>query len=154
MYYAIVALLMFLLPAASVLVELQGGGAALLPMLIGKWYVFWAVGWRLFMAGVRQVAQPRYTAREILGLKSDESLVLVRELGFANLAIGTLGILSILVPAWMLAAALAGGIFYAMAGAAHVTQPHRNRLETVAMATDLFAAVVLLGVCAFAWLGR
>ncbi|SEB25407.1 DUF6790 family protein [Variovorax sp. YR216] len=154
MYYVVVAVLMFALPVLSVIWEMGHGGAALTPLLIAKWYVFWAVGWRLFLAGVRQVAQPAYTAQEILGLKSDESLVVVRELGFANLAMGTLGILSIAVPPWQLAAALAGGIFYALAGVAHVLQPHRNRLETVAMLSDLFAAVVLLGTCILAFFGR
>lgn len=152
MYYAIVALLMFLLPAASVAAQVLGG-AALTLMLVGKWYVFWAVGCRLFMAGLRQVLQPSYTAREILGLRGEESLLLVRELGFANLAFGTLGILSLAVPSWQLAAALAGGIFYGLAGINHVLEPHRNRLETVAMASDLFAAVVLLGVCLLSWMG-
>ena len=154
MYYAVVGLLMFLLPAASVALEMSGTGAPFSLMLVGKWYVFWAVGWRLFLAGVRQVVQPAYTAREILGLKAAESLVLVRELGFANLAIGTLGIATLAEPAWMLAGALAGGIFYGLAGINHVVQHHRNRLENVAMATDIFAAVLLLGVCLHAWLGR
>jgi len=52
------------------------------------------------------------------------------------------------------AAALAGGVSYGLAGVNHALQPHRNRLETVAMATDLFVAVVLLAVCAGAWLVR
>jgi len=154
MYYAIVATLMFLLPAISVIAEVAHGGAASWPLVVAKWYVFWAVGWRLFLAGIRQVAQPAYTAREILGLKSDESLILVRELGFANLAMGTLGIASIAVPSWQLAAALAGGIFYGLAGVNHVMQPHRSRLENVAMVSDLFAAVVLLGVCLLVFMAR
>lgn len=100
--------------------------------LIGKWFVFWAVGWRLFLAGMRQIVQPGYTARVILGLKHDESQILVRELGFANVAFGAIGILSLFVPSWRLAAALAGGIFYGLAGINHVRQSHRNKLENVA----------------------
>ena len=124
---------------------------AVTPLLIAKWYVLWAVGWRLLLARARQVARPSYTARAILGLQSDQSLIVMRELGFANLAIGTLGIVSIAVASWQLAAALAGGIFYALAGVAHVLQPHRNRLETVAMLSDLFAAAVLLCACILAF---
>lgn len=154
MYYFVVGALMFALPLFSIVGEMGHGSAALTPLLVAKWYVFWAVGWRLFLAGVRQVAQPSYTARAILGLKSDDSLVVVRELGFANLSIGTLGIASIAIPSWQLAAALAGGIFYALAGVAHVLQPHRNRLENVAMFSDLFAAAVLLGTCVVAFAGR
>ncbi|SFM93195.1 DUF6790 family protein [Variovorax sp. OV329] len=154
MYYAVVTLLTIVLPAVSVAAERLHGGAAFTPLLVAKWYVFWAVGCRLFMAGMRQVLQPSYTARVILGLRSDESLLLVRELGFANLALGVLGIASLAMPDWRLSAALAGGIFYGLAGVNHVLQPHRNRLETTAMATDLLAALVLLGCCLLAWLAR
>ena len=72
---------------------------------------------------------------------------MVRELGIANLAIGTVGTGSLLVPEWLPAAALAGMIFYGLAGINHAFQPHRNRLENVAMVSDLFVAVVLLAYC-------
>jgi len=48
------------------------------------------------------------------------------------------------------AGALAGGIFYGLAGVNHAVQSHRNRLETVAMTSDLFAAVVLFAYAAVA----
>ena len=116
-------------------------------MLIGKWFAFWSVGWRLLLGGVRQIAQPEYTAREILGLQSSESWTVVRELGFGNLALGIVGILSLWLPSWQLAAALAGGLFYMLAGINHSLQNDRNRLENVAMVSDLFVGVILLGVC-------
>ncbi len=62
MYFVSIALLLLVLPAASVAIE-----AALYPrafgliFLIGKWLVFWAVGIRLLMAGARQVVQPQFT---------------------------------------------------------------------------------------------
>ena len=148
MYYIAVASLMFVLPLLAIAIEASMSHAALDVSLVAKWFVFWAVGWRLFLAGARQVAQPEYTAREILGLKSSESNILVRELGFGNLALGLIGILSFWIPSWRLAVALAGGMFYGMAGVTHALQRHRNRLENVAMASDIFAAVVLLGICA------
>ena len=109
--------------------------------------MFWSVGWRLLLAGVRQIAQPEYTAREILGLQSAESWTVVRELGFGNLALGIVGVLSLWLPSWQLAAALAGGLFYAFAGINHVLQKHRNRLENVAMVSDLFVGLILLSCC-------
>ena len=45
--------------------------------------------------------------------------------------------------------ALVGGTFYAAAGIQHALHPGRNKVQSFAMATDLFAAVVLLGF--FAW---
>lgn len=146
MYYLIVATLMFAFPLISIGATMATTPATLAADLVGKWFVFWSVGVRLFTAGLRQVFQPEYTANVILGLESDESLLLVRELGFANLAMGLVGILSFWLPAWMLPAALAGGIFYGLAGANHVLQPHRNQLENVAMASDLFVATVLIAV--------
>lgn len=144
MYYAVVVLTMFALPVLSVFVDAHAAGSSIDLLLIGKWFTFWAVGVRLLLAGLRQVIQPRYTANEILGLKGEDSLLLVRELGFANLAIGLIGLLSVLIPNWGGAGGLAGGIFYGLAGVNHIFQPHRNRLENVAMISDLFAALVLL----------
>lgn len=154
MYYAVVATLMFAFPLISIGVESSLTGAHVGAALIGKWFVFWAVGWRLLLAGTRQIVQPAYTARVILGFKSDESLLLVRELGFANVALGLVGIVSLFVPSWQIAAALAGGVFYGLAGINHARQPHRNRMENVAMTSDLFASIVLLWVCASGWPGR
>jgi hypothetical protein len=142
-----VLLLMLALPLLSIAIEASQSDAAFLTALLGKWFVFWAVGARLFLAGVRQVAQPRYTAEVILGLKSSEVLLVVRELGFANLAIGLVGLVSLVIPGWRVAAALAGGVFYCLAGANHALHSHRNRMENVAMTSDLLAAAVLLGLC-------
>ena len=47
-------------------------------------------------------------------------------------------------PYMNLAAALMGGVFYGLAAGNHVLQPHRSRLQNIAMVTDVFAAVVLL----------
>ena len=148
MYLAVVVALIFVLPSLSALAEAVVFHAPLVLALLGKWFVFWFVGVRLFLAGLRQVAQPRYTAHVILGLKSDAPLVLVRELGFANLAVGSVGLASVPVPGWRVAAALAGGIFYALAGINHALRPHRNRLENIAMTSDLLAGALLLAGCA------
>jgi len=147
MYFFIVAGLMFIFPLLSIAVEISAGHAPLGMLLIGKWYVFWAVGLRLLLAGVRQILQPRYTAETILGIRGDDALLLVRELGFGNLSIGVVGTLSLFFPGWVMPAALVGGIFYGLAGINHAVQKHRNMKENIAMVTDLFAAVVLLGYC-------
>ena len=147
MYYAIVACFMFAFPLVSIAIDATHEVAAIFPMLVGKWFVFWSVGVRLVLAGLRQVIQPSYTARVILGLKGDVPLLLVRELGFANLALGLVASMSLMFAPWVVGLALAGGVFYGLAGANHVLQPHRNPLETVAMVSDLFVAGVLLAVC-------
>ena len=146
MYFVMVSLLMLVLPLASIVHE-----AGLRPDLsvVAKWCVFWMVGARLFAAGLRQILQPRYTARSILGIDGDANLVVVRELGFANLALGVGGITTLAAPSWTPPLALVGGIFYAAAGIQHALHGGRNRMQSFAMVTDLFAAAVLLGF--FVW---
>lgn len=112
LYYIVVAALMAVFPVLSIAAEGMHLGHPLSAALVGKWFVFWAVGWRLTLAGFRQMVQPGYTAREILGLQSTETHVLVRELGFANFAIGVIGILSLHEITWRTPIGLAGGIFY------------------------------------------
>ena len=137
---------MFVFPLVSIGIDAGVSGAPVNALLIGKGFVFWSMGVRLLLAGLRQIIQPRYTAQVILGLKSDEPLLLVRELGFANVSLGTIGMISLILPACLLAAALTGAIFYGLAGAQHAWQPHRNGRENVAMVSDLFIAVVLAGI--------
>jgi hypothetical protein len=101
----------------------------------------------LSLAGLRQIIQPRYTAETILGIKGDESLFFVRELGFANVAMGSVGTASLLVPSWVTPAAMLGAIYYGLAGVNHCFHKDRNALQNVALVSDLFAAAVLATCC-------
>lgn len=144
MYFAIVLLLMGILPVASIFIEhFASAAAADVWTLIGKWFVFWAVGVRLAAAGIRQIVQPAFTAEKIFGIRDRDAHVLVQELGFANLAMGVLAILTLAAPQWTAAAALAGAIFYGLAGARHVLKGARNRNETIATVSDIFMLAVL-----------
>ena len=145
MYAVTVWGLLFVLPILSIVAEVMSRGpSAFGPELIGKWFVFWAVGVRLFLAGLVQVLRPQYTARRILGIAGDESLVVVRELGFANTSLGVIGLGSTLAPGWTLPAALGGALFYGLAGINHTGRTSRNTLESVATITDLLIAGILL----------
>lgn len=135
---------MLVLPVGSIGLESTIGCHDPSAALIAKWFVIWSVGARLFLAGLRQIVQPSYTAEVILSLKHEESHVLVRELGFANLAVGLTGLASWLFPAWVPAVALSGGVFYSLAGINHLRQASRSRLENIAMISDLFVGLVLL----------
>lgn len=145
MYLTVIILLMAVLPIASIVVEYAFFGGGDLVLLVGKWFVFWAVGIRLLLAGVRQTVNPEFTAREIFDIKDPAALITVQELGFANLAFGTLGVFSLFVPAWIPAAALAGGLFYGLAGVRHAMKAERNQTESIAMISDLFIFVILAG---------
>jgi hypothetical protein len=134
---------MLILPIASILLARGANPAANWVDLIGLWFVFWGVGVRLGFAGLKQILQPAFTARDIFKIEGDGALVVVRELGFANLAIGIVGLLALRFSAFVLPAAIYASIFYLAAGAIHVREHDRGLNENVAMASDLFMALVL-----------
>jgi hypothetical protein len=145
MYVVIVLLLCVALPVGSVVADHAWWHPAV-PWLasIGKWFVFWSGGIRLLLAGGRQVAQPRFTAKDILGIASDDALPLVQELGIANLAAGIAATLSLVFPAFVLPMAIVGAIFYGGAGIRHALGERHTFNQNLAMATDLLVAAVLV----------
>ena len=144
MYLLTIIFLMFVLPTASVLIEffVFRSSASVMP-LIGKWFVFWAMGVRLFTAGLRQSIRPRFTAEAILGIKGAEQFILVQELGFANLSMGVFGMGTLLVGYWVFPAALVGCLFLGLAGIRHLFSKGRNLLENSAMLSNLVIACLL-----------
>jgi hypothetical protein len=149
MYLGVIVLLMLVLPLLSVAAEapmLPDAGA--LMGLIGKWFTFWGVGVRLFLAGLMQVFRPQFTAEDIFGIGDTGAQAIVREIGFGNLAIGTLGVLSLFFPDFLLPAAIAGGLYYGLAGIGHLARKDRNVKEQVALVSDFGIFLVLAGFLA------
>jgi hypothetical protein len=144
MYFASVILLLLVLPIASISAEVLISHHAMSMALVGRWFVFWGVGVRLFLAGVRQVIQPRFTAEEIFGIRDTGSFAIVREVGFANLSMGFIGVCTLLRVGWLVPAAVVGGLYYGLAGAGHVFTHDKNAKEYLAMISDGFIFVVLL----------
>jgi hypothetical protein len=162
MYYLIVIATTVVLPIGSALIEyVMALGPALshqpevganMILFLGKWYVFWAGGARLFLAGLRQTFAPAMTLRQIFEIENKPSEHIVQELGFANLSIGLICLLSLPYPQLMPAGALAAGLFYGLAGLQHLRKKARNAQRTVAMATDLVVFLVLVAnVTTFMW---
>lgn len=148
MYFIVIALFMFVLPVACIAAEYVWLHTSTdLILLFGKWFAFWGVGVRLGLAGMRQALNPAFTARDIFEIEDERVYPIVRELGFANLALSLLGLLA-LMPAWTVPAALTGGLFFALAGWKHFVTEERNLTRTVAMVSDIFIAVVLIGYVA------
>jgi hypothetical protein len=143
MYIAIVALTMFVLPAASLLIDHALHSATPVTLLIGRWFVFWAVGVRLGLAGLRQLFQPAFTARQIFHMHGDEALPLVRELGVANVATAVVALASLAVPSFVLPVAISAAIFYGIAGVRHLLERDRSLNENIAMVSDLVLFLVL-----------
>jgi hypothetical protein len=148
LYLAAIILLLFVFPACSVVIDaLWLPDSADVMALVGKWFVFWAVGVRLFLAGARQVIAPRFTAESIFGSKDGAALAIVREVGFANLSMGALGLSSLVKSGWMIPAAIVGGLYYGLAGAGHLVRGNRNFNEQAALISDLLM-FLLLGIFA------
>jgi hypothetical protein len=151
MYYASVLLLTLILPLGSIYAE-QAWLADGLPvmLLVGKWFAFWAGGVRLLVAGIRQQVEPRFTAQALFGIEGDDVLPFVRELGMANVAMGVVGLLAPFAAAFVLPAAIVGGLYYAQAGAGHIRHGGRNAQRNLALVSDLFVAAALLAYVGWA----
>ena len=153
LYFSVVLLLMLIFPVISIVID-SGNQHIILIALIGKWFVFWAIGLRLFTAGLRQAIKPAFTAKDIFHIDSVESHLIVRELGFANICIGLAGIFSIFIPAWRTAAAFTGGLYLGIAGFMHVIKKPATPNEWVAMISDLCIFIVLAIYVAISFSGN
>lgn len=113
--------------------------------LFWKWFFFLAVGLRLAVAGVQQIANPAFIALEIFHIENSESFPVVRELGFANLCFGLVGIVSLAKPEWRPVSAFASGMYYGLAGLMHVLKKPAGVNERFALWTDWVIFGVLVG---------
>jgi hypothetical protein len=150
MYLATVVLLMAVFPIGSIGVDhFYFHSAAPVMLLVGKWFVFWAAGVRLFAAGLRQYFQPRFTAEQIFHITSADALPIVRELGVANFATGIAGMASLAKPSFILPVAIIAGIFYGVAGIRHAGEKGKSKNENIAMISDLLVFLVFAGYLGF-----
>ena len=143
-YLISVSLMTFVIPIAGFLAEHFIQNNPLTFVLFAKWFIFSAVGLRLFVAGIQQSTNPAFTAKEIFHIDSPDSFPIVRELGFANLCFGVVGIVSLFKPEFRVVSALASGLYYGLAGAMHFVKKPAGINETFALWTDLIIFAVLL----------
>lgn len=152
MYFIIVIATTIVLPVASALIELSGlniagmhmASSTILIIYFGKWYVFWAGGLRLLLAGLRQTFQPTFTLKQIFNIDHEPSEHIVQELGFANLSMGLLCVTTLAFPQLVMAGAIVSGLYYGLAGLRHfIGHEPRNAQRTLAMGTDILVFAVL-----------
>jgi hypothetical protein len=142
-YLLSILLFMVLLPILCVVIQWRVQDMPLDWPLLGKWFVFWPVGVRLFIAGLRQATKPAFTAREIFHLNSDDSFPIIKELGFANVSMGGIAILSLFFASWRIPAAAAGGLYFGLAGFLHLFKKRDSNNETIAMISDLYIFLLM-----------
>lgn len=144
-YIIVVSVLTFILPIICSVVEIMINKNGLFSFdLIGKWFIFSAVGLRLFIAGIKQTTDPAFTAKEIFHIDNPESFPIVRELGFANLCFGLIGIVSLFLPQWRVVSAFGSGLYYGIAGLQHFLKKPVGINEKFALVTDIIIFILLL----------
>jgi hypothetical protein len=84
---------------------------------------------RLLTAGFYQLVKPEFTAKTIFRIDDPNALKIVTEIGFGNITLGALGVLTIFNANWIAPAAIALMIFYALAGGKHVLNAQRTSSE-------------------------
>lgn len=144
-YIISILLLVFAFPILSFFIELQttkGKGDDLASL--GKWFIFYAAGLRLFIAGVRQISKPAFTAKEIFHFETGESFPVIKELGFANVCSGLVGIISLLLPQWRMVSAFSSGLYYGLAGVGHFVRNPKGANERFALVTDFVVFILFL----------
>lgn len=143
-YIISVSVLTFIFPVIGFVCEQLTSQTPMTFELFGKWFIFSAVGLRLFLAGIKQVKNPEFTAKQIFHIDSPESYPILRELGFANICFGLVGIVSLFKPDWRIVSAFASGIYYGIAGFQHALKKNSGINEKFALWTDLFIFIILL----------
>jgi hypothetical protein len=111
--------------------------------LFGKWFIFYAVGVRIFLAGIKQVTDPAFTAKKIFHIEGTDSFPILRELGFANLCFGLIGIISLYMQEWRVVSAFGSGLYYGIAGVQHMFSKTGGANERFAMFTDIVIFILL-----------
>jgi hypothetical protein len=143
-YLIFLLLLDLILPLASIFIDHVMNQVAIDPALVGKWVLFFSVGVRVFIAGLVQVVSPGFTATKIFRFRHKESYPVIRELGFGNISLGVIGMLSLAKVEWRGITSIAAGIFFGLAGVQHLLRKPDSFNEIVAMITDQLVFVIML----------
>jgi len=144
-YIIVVSILTFILPLVCSAAQILSNTEIQFSFdLIGKWFIFSAVGLRLSLAGIKQTTDPAFTAKEIFHISNPESFPIVRELGFANLCFGLIGIISLFLLHWRIVSAFGSGLYYGIAGLQHLLKKPAGANETFALVTDIIIFIFLL----------
>jgi fructose-specific phosphotransferase system IIC component len=139
-----VSAITFLLPVISAFIEIATNNSqSFSAELIGKWFIFYAVGLRLLLAGIKQTTNPAFTAKQIFHIEGTESFPILRELGFANLCFGLVGLISLFMPQWRVVSAFASGLYYGFAAVGHLLQRSKGANEKFALVTDVIIFILL-----------
>ncbi len=138
--------LLAVLPIAAALLESRIDQVDLSWPNYWKWFIFWGVGIRLFFKGIKLASTPQFAGLSLSSFKNRESYLLLLELGFANMALGSMGILSVINDQWRFIAAIAGAIYFGLTDMLRLSKKTDGRHERVAL---IYNILVFSGLVAF-----
>jgi len=114
-YIVNVYLLTVLLPFTAMSIESFGSKDKLSVAVLAKWFLFFAVGIRFLLGGIRQVVRAKMKTGEIFYIERKSCCPIVKELGFANLSFGAVAVVSLYVPSWRIVSAFSSSFYYGAA---------------------------------------
>ena len=106
-----------------------------------KWFVFWAIGVRALTTGAMQFLNSAYTAQ--LLQVGEESYVIISELGFAQFAIGLIGIMSLFKKSYRPSAVISYSVFMIRACFIHISRFQTAGFdEIVSLIGDIWVVII------------
>lgn len=106
-----------------------------------KWFSFWVIGFGAVSVGLMQALNPAYTAN-LLNVQTSDMIV-IRELGCAQIGMGVIGLLSIRFYSFRKPAAMSYGLFILGAVILHIARlEHINIGEIVSLVDDVWTVGV------------
>jgi hypothetical protein len=116
------------LPFAAVVIEAIGNMGRISTVVIAKWFLFFAIGIRFLLVGIKQMTMTKSRTGEIF------------------LSFGAIGFISLLVPSWRIVSAFSSSLYYGTAACAHFFKKPSSSDEMFIMLSNgcIFLVLVLL----------
>lgn len=137
------SLLIFLLPLISVMIEHVEIQTPADWRLLGKWFVFWAFGLRLFTSGIKQASNPSLPTKRY----DNQVFELTRSLGIVNICLGVGGILSLINETWRPVIAILGCLFFGLNSIRSLTGSLISGSQKLNALSDVLSFVILFFIC-------
>ncbi len=143
-YILTTGLFVIIFPVISICAEAIIKGIPADPGLMGKWLIFWVAGIRLSLRGIKRIYRRGAAPAIFFNEERKETFLMIRELSFANITIGVMGILSVVNSNWRQIAGLAAAIFFGLSALQHFFIKPVNGKEMAIMVTDIIVFAILL----------
>lgn len=114
-YIVDVYLFTVLLPFIAICVEAIRSDGRILATVIEKWFLFFAIGMRFLLGGIRRTARIKFRTGKIFHIEKRKCCPVLRELGITNFSFGTVAVISFFIPSWRNITAFGSCLYYGAA---------------------------------------